>query len=132
MTINNLIGSTMERDGKQLIWVSNFNQWFSAHDIYHFKRKYKLGPEIGRGGFGIVYAGYRIDDRLCVAVKYVARRNITEWSTLEGRNVPLEIALLDTCKNLSGVIKTIDWFERADGFFIVLERPKAFCDLFGK
>jgi hypothetical protein len=35
MTINNLVGS--ERD---------------SHDLHHFKRKYKLGPEIGRGGFG--------------------------------------------------------------------------------
>lgn len=89
-----------------------------------------MGPEIGRGGFGVVYAGYRIEDRLSIAVKYVSRRNITEWSTLDGRNVPLEIALLDACKNLPGVIRTIDWYERQDGYFVVMERPTPFCDLF--
>jgi serine/threonine protein kinase len=89
-----------------------------------------LGPEIGRGGFGVVYAGYRIQDRLEVAIKYVARRNITEWSTLDGRNVPLEIDLLEKCKNLTGVIKIIDWYERQDGYFVVMEKPSPFCDLF--
>ncbi|KAI6214369.1 Serine/threonine protein kinase [Aphelenchoides besseyi] len=100
------------------------------HELYHFKRKYKLGPEIGRGGFGVVYAGYRVEDQLSVAVKYVARRNVTEWSTINGRNVPLEIALLEACKNVSGVIRTIDWYERQDGYFVVMERPTPFCDLF--
>lgn len=89
-----------------------------------------MGPEIGRGGFGVVYAGYRIQDRLEVAIKYVARRNITEWSTLDGRNVPLEIDLLEKCKNLTGVIKIIDWYERQDGYFVVMEKPSPFCDLF--
>ncbi|KAI6176014.1 Serine/threonine protein kinase [Aphelenchoides bicaudatus] len=114
MTVNNLVGST-ERD---------------AHNFVCFRRKYKIGPEIGRGGFGIVYAGYRIEDRVSVAVKYIARRNITEWATIDGRNVPLEISLLDTCKNLTGVIRIIDWYERQDGYFIIMERPSPFADLF--
>ncbi|CAD5228477.1 unnamed protein product [Bursaphelenchus xylophilus] len=100
------------------------------HDSHLFKKMYKLGPEIGRGGFGVVYAGYRIEDNFSVAIKYVAKRNITEWTTYEGRRIPLEIALLETCKDCPGVVRTIDWFERQDGFFVVMERPTPFCDLF--
>jgi serine/threonine protein kinase len=129
MTINNLVGSA-ERDRKHLPTLIIHNHLILAHDLYYFKRKYKLGPEIGRGGFGVVYAGCRIEDRQHVAVKYVSRRNITAWDTLDGRNVPLEIVLLDTCKKLNGVIRIIDWYERSDGFFIVTEKPNPVCDLF--
>lgn len=59
----------------------------SAYDPYHFKRNYKLGPEIGRGGFGVVYSGFRVADREPVAIKYVARRNVTDWAHLRSREV---------------------------------------------
>ncbi|CAD5220746.1 unnamed protein product [Bursaphelenchus okinawaensis] len=100
------------------------------HDPQLFKQMYKLGPEIGRGGFGVVYAGYRIEDNYSVAIKYVAKRNITDWITWNGRRIPTEIALLETCRGCTGVIRTIEWYERQDGFFIVMERPTPFCDLF--
>lgn len=81
-----------------------------------------------------------------VAIKYVSRRNVTYWSTvfffilvlnyfliniqIRGRDVPLEIALLEHCKNCPGVVRLIEWFERPDGFLIVMERPVLFIDLF--
>ncbi|KAI1702406.1 protein kinase domain-containing protein [Ditylenchus destructor] len=101
-----------------------------AYDPYYFKKTYKLGPEIGRGGFGVVYSGFRISDRQTVAIKYVARRNVTEWANLKGKDVPLEIALLEQCRECPGVIKLMDWYERPDGFLIVMERPSPYCDLF--
>lgn len=102
----------------------------SAYDPIFFKRNYKLGPEIGRGGFGVVYSGFRTHDREPVAIKYVARRNVTDWSQLRGKEVPLEIALLEQCREVQGVIRLLDWFERPDGFLIVMERPSPYCDLF--
>ncbi|VDO93887.1 unnamed protein product [Soboliphyme baturini] len=91
---------------------------------------YKIGVELGRGGFGTVYAGVRMRDNLPVAIKYVSRDSVAAWGTLDGRKVPLEICLLFNIRHLLGVIKLIDWFERPDGFLIIMERPTPCTDLF--
>ncbi|KAH7711547.1 CAMK/PIM protein kinase [Aphelenchoides avenae] len=80
--------------------------------------------------FGVVYSGFRLLDRYSVAIKYVARRNVTEWAPVDGRDVPLEIALLDRCRSCPGVIQMLDWYERPDGYLIVMERPSPYADLF--
>ncbi|GMT24398.1 hypothetical protein PFISCL1PPCAC_15695, partial [Pristionchus fissidentatus] len=99
------------------------------HDGFHFKRLYRLGVECGRGGFGTVYSAFAIDGTPC-AVKYIARRNVTEWAKLDGKTVPLELVLLMRCQVVDGVIKVLDWFERPDGYLIVMERPANCSDLF--
>ena len=42
----------------------------------------------------------------------------------------MEIALLERCQDCPGVIHLLDWYERPDGFLIVMERPSPYCDLF--
>ncbi|KHN82231.1 Serine/threonine-protein kinase pim-1 [Toxocara canis] len=103
-----------------------------SHDYATFKKKYKLGPELGRGGFGTVYSGFRISDGLPVAVKFVAKNNVTDWKRVPGygKEMPLEIVLLTECSGIPGVIHMFDWFERSDGFLIVMERPSPCQDLF--
>ncbi|KAK6739407.1 hypothetical protein RB195_008096 [Necator americanus] len=102
----------------------------AAHDYANFERQYKLGAELGRGGFGTVYCGLRISDSLPVACKYIMRRYVVEWAYTDGRLVPLEIVLLMRCRGIPGVIQTIDWFENFEGYFIVMERPSPCMDLF--
>lgn len=53
--------------------------YFAGHDGANFKRLYRIENECGRGGFGTVYSAFT-GDGTCVAVKYIARRNVTEWA----------------------------------------------------
>uniref|UniRef100_A0A914EAV1 non-specific serine/threonine protein kinase n=1 Tax=Acrobeloides nanus TaxID=290746 RepID=A0A914EAV1_9BILA len=50
------------------------------HSAKQFRKQYVLGEEIGRGGFGIVYKAHRIEDNLPVAVKFIERRHVRQWS----------------------------------------------------
>lgn len=48
------------------------------HDNGTFKRKYKTGVELGKGGYGTVYSGFRISDGLPVAIKFIPRSSVTK------------------------------------------------------
>lgn len=95
-----------------------------------FERAYRVGEVLGKGGFGTVYAGVRARDGKQVAIKHVARAKVTEWAMLNNRKVPLELKLLHSVQSIQGVIRILDFYERADSFIYVMERPSNCKDLF--
>ena len=97
-----------------------------------FSRQYSLGNVLGKGGFGTVYSGQRIKDRLSVAVKMVNKNRIIalDRDPETGESVPLEVALMRQVQNIPGVIRLIDFFELPDCYLIVMERIDNCKDLF--
>lgn len=104
----------------------------NTHSQYHFERQYRVEVDdvLGEGGFGRVYAGFRIKDNLPVAIKQVSKSRVPSWGTINGERVPLEICLLRKVAHVPGVIKLITWFELPEWFIIVMERPEQVKDLF--
>ena len=74
-----------------------------------FEDAYKVGKVLGKGGFGMVYAGLRVLDGTEVAIKLVARNKVVDWATIGGRRVPLELKLLHSVQKVEGVIQVFDF-----------------------
>ena len=84
---------------------------------------YYTGGLLGEGGFGRVYDGARIEDGTRVAIKYVSKKKVTEWTTMSGTEVPMELMLLNKVQTVDGVIKLLDFFEEENRFIYVMEKP---------
>ena len=61
---------------------------------------------------------------------HVAKNKVTDWTTMVGRRVPLELKLLHSVQGVEGVIKLLDFYERSDSFIYVMERPSDCKDMF--
>ncbi|XP_056314901.1 aurora kinase A-like [Danio aesculapii] len=102
--------------------------------IIEIKSKcYKIGDKLGKGGFGTVFAGTRLQDGLQVAVK-IAKFKVKRYIRVEGFDKPLpaEIALhflANKGLKVKEIVKLLDWKVEADRYIMILERPIAFVSL---
>ena len=49
---------------------------------------------------------------------------------VNGQVVPMEICLLKKVSSVAGVVQMLDFYEKADSFIVVMERPEPTKDLF--
>ncbi|CAL1286676.1 unnamed protein product [Larinioides sclopetarius] len=110
--------------------IPAFNIPLTVREKDPFEKLYRVGPLLGKGGFGVVFAGTRIRDNVPVAIKEVEKKKVTDWGQLNGHEVPLEICLLKKVSHVKGVIKLLDYYERPEHFIIVMERPEHTKDLY--
>lgn len=95
-----------------------------------FEKCYLVGKQLGYGGFGVVHDGRRVCDNMPVAIKHIAKSKVKVWGQLNGRPVPMEIVLMERMAHNKHIIKLLDWYERPDGYIIVMEKPEPCQDLF--
>jgi serine/threonine protein kinase len=106
------------------------NHGLHRRDKTAFTQRYRVGPVLGKGGFGVVYAGVRRADNLPVAIKHVAKKRVPEWSSLHQDKVSMELKLLSMLQNVPGVINLIDYYILPDSLVYIMERPTNSMDLF--
>uniref|UniRef100_A0A0N4ZAW8 non-specific serine/threonine protein kinase n=1 Tax=Parastrongyloides trichosuri TaxID=131310 RepID=A0A0N4ZAW8_PARTI len=88
-----------------------------------FLSKYAIGDEIGRGRACHIFDGIRLSDGHRIATKFIPRHSVKCWGKHNGYPVPMEIEMLHKVKEIDTVVQMLDWFEREDGWLIVMHRP---------
>nr|AFJ24828.1 pim-1 [Schmidtea mediterranea] len=84
--------------------MKNKIEFFNGEEF--FRSHYQCHEEIGQGGFGTVFKGTRLSDRLEVIIKFISNKKITDTYKWKAKNlaIPLEVALLAKCRPVKGVI----------------------------
>ena len=120
-----------EKDTKEMLISDEISMNMkSLCDYNKFKANYIYDRILGKGGFGIVYEGFRWSDGLPVAVKCIEKSSVNSWGFVDGVRVPLELCLMCQVSCIAGVIQVLDASETKSQFFIVMERPTSCRDLF--
>ncbi|ROL49740.1 Serine/threonine-protein kinase pim-2 [Anabarilius grahami] len=112
------------------------HDWFKTDDVENDNKSvmeintynYKMGDQLGEGGFGAVFEATRLEDNVQVAMKFVPREN-AEYVSVDGysRPIPLEVALHihATKPRVPEIVQLLDWKDEAGCYIMVLERPMA-------
>jgi serine/threonine protein kinase len=91
---------------------------------------YIIAEVLGEGGFGTVYSGTEKTTGRLVAIKYIDKRNITDWIDTVDGSMPIELVTLQMSQNVQGVVKLLDYYNDQDYFVLVMERFDPCEDLF--
>ncbi|XP_054893736.1 serine/threonine-protein kinase pim-2-like [Poeciliopsis prolifica] len=102
----------------------------SQGDQSDFIEKYIELDQLGEGGFGFVFSGYRVEDKLPVAIKRIPKENVViKHKGENGRELAMEVAVMLEMRSLSSslgqsaFVTLLDWYDLDEHLIIVMERP---------
>ncbi|XP_054482318.1 serine/threonine-protein kinase pim-1-like [Anoplopoma fimbria] len=104
--------------------------------LKEFEAKYQQLEQLGEGGCGSVFAGYRIADHLPVAIKHIPKDKVPlKHVDDDGNKISIEVAIMlklaAESEGTSAPISLLDWFDLDKKLILVLERPMPSTDLHG-
>ncbi|XP_027129084.1 serine/threonine-protein kinase pim-1 isoform X2 [Larimichthys crocea] len=101
-----------------------------------FEDKYVQQNQLGEGGCGSVFAGYRKADNLPVAIKHVPNEKVfCKHVDNNGKKISVEVAtMLKLAEGTTGVgtsasVALLDWYDLDKELILVMERPVPAVDL---
>ncbi|XP_067451475.1 serine/threonine-protein kinase pim-1-like [Thunnus thynnus] len=96
-----------------------------------FEAKYEEGNQLGEGGCGSVFAGYRKADNLPVAIKHVQNDKVyCKEVDKNGKQLSVEVAVMLKLGMTESAVSLLDWYDLDKELILVLERPVPSVDLF--
>ncbi|CAK6970694.1 serine/threonine-protein kinase pim-1-like [Scomber scombrus] len=98
-----------------------------------FEDKYKQEKQLGEGGCGSVFAGYRKADHLPVAIKHVPKdKQFCKQTDEIGNQLSVEVAMMSKLRSAghSAPVSMLDWYDLDEELILVLERPVPAVDLY--
>ncbi|XP_038163299.1 serine/threonine-protein kinase pim-1-like [Cyprinodon tularosa] len=103
-----------------------------------FTETYVEQTQIGEGGCGSVFAGYRVHDKLPVAIKHIKKDDDMLIHVDEnGKQMPSEVAIMLKLRDKttssvgqSAIVSMLDWYDLDEELILVMERPMPAEDLF--
>ncbi|XP_038563400.1 serine/threonine-protein kinase pim-1-like [Micropterus salmoides] len=103
-----------------------------------FEAKYEQQNQLGKGGCGSVFAGYRKADNLPVAIKHIPKDKVfCKQVDNNGKQLSVEVAIMlklaggqTGSVGKSAPVSLLDWYDLDRELILVLERPVPSQDLY--
>ncbi|XP_016531120.1 serine/threonine-protein kinase pim-2-like isoform X2 [Poecilia formosa] len=99
-----------------------------------FQEKYIELHQLGDGGFGSVFAGYRVEGKLPVAIKHIPKDNVViKHKDENGRELAMEAVIMLKLRTATvpqlAMVSLLDWYDLDQELILVMERPMFAEDL---
>ncbi|XP_039463619.1 uncharacterized protein LOC116322459 [Oreochromis aureus] len=96
-----------------------------------FQARYVEEHQLGEGGCGAVFAGYRIEDCFPVAIKHIPKNKVyCKVADESGKKLSVEVAIMvklageaEGSVGISAPVSLLEWFDLGKELILVLERP---------